>query len=238
MGNCSHKLDADCVIYEDGNKGGLSTLHTLNVPNGSSLKQILERIDQLFAFDDPGANAAAFKSTLEILGITGEVSNIADLLSVMARQIVTAKQSVTNIQTFVQKQIASVANSVSELNNPSIAAGGIDVTDTLHDALSKLAGTLESVTKAIPKVSTQEANAINIAADGGMYVASPKPYQPLISTAPGNMLQSRADGFYVAANTNGMDSEQLLEILINAGINAEPGSTLAIKFKQLLQTHQ
>ena len=232
---CIEKMDADCVIYNLGNPTGASSLHNLNLANGSSLRAIVERIDQLFAITNPQANAESYTAAIEALGSPGTIANTAELLTEIATQIKAAKQLVYNLQHYTQNQLGQINKVVTDMNNPAIAAGPVDIHDTINQALEKLGSAVSVLQKALPVISPAEGNQLQTAADGGLFV---KGYRFPLSAVAGNALFLKPDGYYVNQAPNGMDSEQLMEMLVNAGLNAEPNSTLAIKFKQLVQSYQ
>lgn len=232
--SCVEKMDADCVIYNLGNPNGASSLHNLNLPNGSSVKSIVERVDQLMAINNPQADTDGYQAVITALGTTATINNTLDLLTEMANQIKTAKQSVANLQNYTQNQVGQIGNAIGAISNPAVAAGPIDMHDTLAQVLDKLGGAVDTIQKALPKISPADGNQLQMAEDGGLFV---KEFIFPISGTPGNALSLKQDGYYVNQATNGLSNEQLMEMLINAGLNADAHSTLAIKLRQLITTY-
>lgn len=231
---CIEKMDADCVIYNLSNPSGASSLHNMKLPNGSSIKSVLERIDQLFAITNPQANAESYTAAIAALGSTDTIVNTADLLTEIARQVSVAKQLVSNLQNYTQNQLGQINKAMSDLNNPAIAAGPIDIHDTIAEALEKLGNALKAIQEAMPAISTAEGNHLQLALDGGLFV---KGYSFPVSSVAGNALTLKPDGYYVNQSPNGLSNEELMEMLINTGLNADPNNTLSIKFKQLVQSY-
>jgi hypothetical protein len=232
--SCIEKMDADCVIYNLSNPSGASSLHNMNLPNGSSIKSIIERIDQLFAITNPQANAESYTAAIEALGTTDTIVNTAELLTEIARQVTVAKQLVSNLQNYTQNQLGQINKLINDINNPAIAAGPVDIHDTIGEVLEKLGNALKVLQEALPAISTAEGNQLQVAADGGLFV---KGYSFPVSALAGNALSLKPDGYYVNQSPNGLSNEQLMEMLINTGLNADPNNTLSIKFKQLVQSY-
>lgn len=231
---CVEKMDADCVIYNLGNPTGVSSLHNMNMPNGSSVKSIMERLDQLMAMNNPQADTDGYQAVISALGTTATINNTLDLLTEMANQIKAAKQQVANLQNYTQNQVGQVNKSINDISNPAVAAGPVDMHDTLVQALYKLGNAVDAIQKTLPKISVTDGNQLQLANDGGLFVPG---YTFPVSGTPGNALSLKQDGYYVNQATNGLSNEQLMEMLINAGLNADVHSTLAIKLRQLITTY-
>jgi len=216
------------------NPMGASSLQTLNLPNGINIRSALERIDQLFAIYNGQNNATGYDTAIQALGSTAAINNVSDLLAEIVNQLNAAKQSVTNIQNYAQNQLSQLSQAITNNNNPAIAAGAIDIHDTVAQALQKLGDITSALEEALPKVSTAQDNQLQLVADG-LFV---KEYIFPVSAVAGNALSQKPDGYYVNQSTNGMSTEQLMEMLVNAGLNADANSSLAIKLKPLIQSYQ
>jgi len=231
--SCVEKMDADCVIYNLGNPAGASSLHNLNLPNGSSVKSIMERVDQLMAINNPQSDTDGYQAVIAALGTTATINNTLDLLTEIANQIKAAKQSVTNLQNYTQNQVGQIGKAIGDISNPAVAAGPVDMHDTLVQALEKLGNAVDAIQQVMPKISAADGNQLQ-AAEDGLFV---KGYSFPVSGTPGNALSLKQDGYYVNQATNGLSNEQLMEMLINAGLNADANSTLAIKLRQLITSY-
>ena len=205
--SCIEKMDADCVIYNLSKPAGASSLHNLNLPNGSSLRSVLERIDQLFAITDPQANAESYTAAIAALGTTDTIVNTAELLTEIARQVTLAKQLVSNLQHYTQNQLGQINKAINDTNNPAIAAGPVAIHDTIAAALEKLGNAIKVLQEALPAISAAEGNQLQEAADGGLFV---KGYSFPVSAVAGNALSLKPDGYYVDRSPNGLSNEALM----------------------------
>ena len=227
--SCTSKMDAGCVIYNMQNPGGDSGLHNLNLGNGVSLKQIVERIDQMLALAGNSVQDESFQVAIAALGLK-DINSTTDLLAAISLAITETNQQIQNITQTVTDVTEGVNKTINGLKQPAVSAGPVTVHHDVKQAIQALAEAVSVLQGNYIGVSPAVGNQIqNIE---GLYVS-----QAPISQKAGNGLVWTDDGLYATSNQGGLSDELTFEKMVNVGLNAEEGSSLDIKFKQLFKKY-
>lgn len=197
---CPINLDTDCVFY---NKLGLtaSLLNNLNIPNGTTLKTILEAVDTALGFILPFTFPAYTSACINYNGYV--INSMTTFLTSVDNEFCKVKNSIGTLYTNVDTYINNLTTSVDIINHPQIteACGlGFTVTDTLKDLIIKLkdgfcslqATNFSDTSPAFSPVNSASIFWVTGGTKGHSPIANIKK-----SAFAGNNIQILSDGLYV-----------------------------------------
>lgn len=197
---CPIQLDADCLIY---NKYGLeaSELTNLNLPNGSTGKEIFEAIDSALASVAPFAFPSYTANCINYDGFV--IATLPAFVSAVDDEFCSVKTSFNTLSINLTNQVNDLTDLIDQINTPGFADAcglGILTTDTLAEVLVKLKDGICSVQADIntdnsPVFSPVLSTSISWAT-GGI-----KNHSPIASVRRSatldNILLIHSDGLYV-----------------------------------------
>lgn len=133
---CPVILDTKCSVY---NKfGQINNLPFMNMPNGSTLTAILERIDDILSETSP--LFSPYESLcLKFPGFI--INDLPSFISTVDDKFCSISTDLNNVNTFLTTEISNLTSAVDTINHPEITDNcglGILTTDTIKQILLKL----------------------------------------------------------------------------------------------------
>lgn len=203
---CSIILDANCIFYNLHDTTP-SRLTCVGVPNGTSLRTILEEFDtklcSITSLNYSGYNLSCLRDSHSIL--TNQ--NFAEAV---AEEICNTQSSLASLNTSITTQITNINNTISGILVPNLTDNcllGIEPTDTLSQILQKILNKLCEILNINFSDQSPVLNAINTTSIN--FVTSGTKNHNITATVKvsgdaGNALETRGNGLFVPATSSGL----------------------------------